>query len=150
MRTIISSIPLIKIPNEKGYSIDDVETMLKKDFQIYRSNFDTLKVSISGKKVFNLRIGENIIFYKNSPIFFKIYFVLTFIPFALSLIALIFYSLFGLSFSNLNFWGILLVLFILVFTLLLYQIPEIIYFSLMSNRHVKYIDRFLSKIEMNR
>ena len=57
-------------------------------------------------------------------------------------------SLFGINFSNLNPWGILLTLLALVIIVLIYQIPEIIYFSLMANRHVKYIDRFLSKIEM--
>ena len=97
-----------------------------------------------------MKIAEDITFYKNSPIFFEIYFILTLIPFVLRLIALVLHSLFELSFPGLSFLAIILGIFVSLISWLLIQIPEVIYFALMANRHIKYIDCMLAEINMNR
>jgi len=64
MKTLISSIPLITIPNKREYSIEDIKEKLSDHYSISKRDDKTLEVSSSECGTFYLTLSGGLRFLK--------------------------------------------------------------------------------------
>jgi hypothetical protein len=95
-------------------------------------------------------MSKSIVFYKISPLIFKILFILNLTAFFYNIYLLAFTGILGLNFVKLGILDVILVLALSFISFIIQLFPEIIYYSVMANKHTKNIDEILLKLEMHR
>jgi len=150
MKTLISSIPLIAIPNKREYSIEDIKEKLSDHYSISKRDDKTLEVSSSEFGTFYVRLSGGLRFLKAPPAAVKILFILSVLLFLVQTVMISTTGLFGYHMADYDFWGKVLAITAMVACFFLYQFFEIIYYSYNAMNHVQEIDEILEKLDLRR